>query len=158
MDHSPPGSSVHGISQARIMEWMPFPPSGYFLNPGIESVSLASPALAGRFFTTATLGKPFWSVQSSPVAQVYPTFCDPMDCSTAGLPVHHQLLEFTQTHVHWVDDAIQPLHPLLSPSLPAWFLSKTGLRRMWEELHYHSVWPLALAASDTPTTIHIRAK
>ena len=42
-----------------------------------------------------------------------------MDCSTPGLPVHHQLLEFTQTHVHWVDDAIQPSHPLSSPSLPA---------------------------------------
>ena len=45
--------------------------------------------------------------------------CDPMDCSTAGLPVHRQLPEFTQTHVHWVGDAIQPSHPLSSPSLPA---------------------------------------
>ena len=45
--------------------------------------------------------------------------CDPMDCSTPGFPVHHQLLEFTQTHVHWVGAAIQPCHPLLSPSLPA---------------------------------------
>ena len=45
--------------------------------------------------------------------------CDPMDCSTPGLPVHHQLPEFTQTHVHWVGDAIQPSHPLLSPSPPA---------------------------------------
>ena len=43
----------------------------------------------------------------------------PMDCRTPGLPVHHQLLEFTQTHVHWVGDAIQPSHPLLSPSPPA---------------------------------------
>ena len=50
--------------------------------------------------------------------------CDPMDCSTPGLPVHHQLLEFTQTHVHCVSDAIQPSHPLLSPSLPALNLSQ----------------------------------
>ena len=45
--------------------------------------------------------------------------CDPMNCSTPGLPIHHQLLEFTQTHVHRVRDAIQPSHPLLSPSPPA---------------------------------------
>ena len=44
--------------------------------------------------------------------------CDPMDCSMPGLPVHHQLLELAQTHVHWVADAIQPSHPLLSPSPP----------------------------------------
>ena len=48
----------------------------------------------------------------------------PMDCSTPGLPVHHQLPEFTQTHVHWVGDAIQPLHPLSSPSPPAFNLSQ----------------------------------
>ena len=56
--------------------------------------------------------------QFSSVAQSCPTLCDPMDCSTPGLPVHHQLLEFTQTHVHWVGDAIQPSHPLSSPSPP----------------------------------------
>ena len=57
----------------------------------------------------------FNSVQ--PLSRVW--LCNPMDCSTPGLPVHHQLPEFTQTHVHWVGDAIQPSHPLLSPSLPA---------------------------------------
>ena len=51
------------------------------------------------------------------VAQSCPTLCDPMNCSTPGLPVHHQLPEFTQTHVHWVGDAIQPSHPLSSPLL-----------------------------------------
>ena len=55
----------------------------------------------------------------SSVAQLCPTLCDPMNCSTPGLPVHHQLLEFTQTHVHQVGDAIQPSHPLSSPSPPA---------------------------------------
>ena len=50
--------------------------------------------------------------------------CDPMDCSSPGLPVHHQLPEFTQTHIHWVSDTIQPSHPLLSPSPPAFNLSQ----------------------------------
>ena len=50
------------------------------------------------------------------VAQSCPTVCDPMNHSTPGLPVHHQLPEFTQTHIHWVNDAIQPSHPLSSPS------------------------------------------
>ena len=53
------------------------------------------------------------------VAQSCPTLCDPMNCSTPGLPVHHQLPGFTQTHVHRVGDAIQPSHPLSSPSPPA---------------------------------------
>ena len=59
------------------------------------------------------------SVQFSSVAQSCPTLCNPMNCSTPGLPVHHQLPEFTQTHVHGVGDAIQPSHPLSSPSPPA---------------------------------------
>ena len=54
----------------------------------------------------------------SSVTQLCPTLCSSMDCSTPGLPVHHQLPEFTQTHLHWVSDAIQPSHPLLSPSPP----------------------------------------
>ena len=60
----------------------------------------------------------------SSVAQSCPSLCNPMDCSTPGLPVHHQLLEFTQTHVHWVGDAIQLFHPLLSLSPPAFNLSQ----------------------------------
>ena len=59
------------------------------------------------------------SVQFSSVAQSCPTLCDPMNHSTTGLPVHHQLLEFTQIHIHRVSDAIQPSHPLSSPSPPA---------------------------------------
>ena len=59
------------------------------------------------------------SVQFSLVAQSCPTLCDPVNCSTPGLPVHHQLLESNQTHVHRVGDATQPSHPLSSPSLPA---------------------------------------
>ena len=97
MDCSQPGSSVLGISQARILEWV-----------------------AIFFFR----GSPNSSVQFSSVAQSCLTLCDPMNCSLPGLPVHHQLPEFTQTHVHQVSNAIQPSHPLSSfcshlPSCPA---------------------------------------
>ena len=78
-------------------------------------------------FLTSNIGKDrlsfpnflFCSVQFSSVTQSRPTLCDSMNRSTPGLPVHHKLPEFTQTHVHWVADAIQPSHPLSSPSLPA---------------------------------------
>ena len=59
------------------------------------------------------------ALEFSSVAQSCPTLCDPMNCRTPGLPVHHHLLEFTQTHVHRVRDAIQPSHPQSSPSPPA---------------------------------------
>ena len=62
--------------------------------------------------------------QFSSVAQSCPTICDPMDCSTPGLPVHHQPPDFTQAHVHWVSYAIQPSHPLLPPSPPSFNLSQ----------------------------------
>ena len=58
------------------------------------------------------------------VAQLCPTLCDPMDCSMPNFPVHHQLSELTQTHVHRVSDAIQSSHPLWSPSPPAFNLSQ----------------------------------
>ena len=59
-----------------------------------------------------------YSVQFSSVTQSCLPLCDPVNLSTSGLPVHHQLLEFTQTHVHRVGDTIQPSHPLSSPALP----------------------------------------
>ena len=58
----------------------------------------------------------FVFLQFSSITQSCLTLCNPMDCSTPGLPMHHQLPELTQTHVHWVGDTIQPSHPLLSPS------------------------------------------
>ena len=64
------------------------------------------------------------NVQFSSVAQSCLTLCNPMNCSTPGLPVHHQLLESTQTHVHQIGDAIQPSHPLSSPLPPALNLSQ----------------------------------
>ena len=80
-----------------------------------------------KTFTSALLTRPkplTVSVQFSSVAQSRLTLCNAMNCSTPGLPVHHQLLESTQTHVHWVSDAIQPSHPLSSPSPPALNLSQ----------------------------------
>ena len=90
------------------------------------------------------------SVQFSSVAQSCPTLCDPMSWSTPGLPVHHQLLEFTQIHVHRVSDAIQPSHPLSSPSPPAsnpsqnqsllqWVNSSHEVAKVLEfQLYHHS--------------------
>ena len=76
------------------------------------------------------------SSQFSSVPQSCPTLCDPMDCSTHGLAVHLQLPEFTQTHVHWVGDAIQLFHSLLSPSAPAFNLSQhQGLIQWVSSLH-----------------------
>ena len=63
--------------------------------------------------------KHMFIIQFSSVAQSCPTLCDPMNPSTPGLPVYHQIPEFIQIHVHRVSDAIQPSHPLLSPSPPA---------------------------------------
>ena len=75
-------------------------------------------------------------VQFSSVAQSCPTPCDPMDCSTPGLPGHHQLPELTQIHVYWVGDAIQPSHPLSSPSPLAFSLSQhQGLFRWVSSSH-----------------------
>ena len=90
----------------------------------------------GLFFLRCQLS----SVQFSSVAQSCPTLCDPMNRSTPGLPVHHQLPEFPQIHVHRVSDAIQPSHPLSSPSPPApnppsirVFSNESTLRIMWPE-------------------------
>ena len=88
-----------------------------------------------------------WSflLQFSSVAQSCMTLCDPMHCSTAGFPVHHQLRELTQTHVHWVGDAIQPFHPLSSPSPPDFnlpqhqslFKGVTSLYQVAKGLEFH---------------------
>ena len=77
--------------------------------------------------------------QVSSVAQSCSTLCNPMDCSTPGLPVHHQLPEFTQTHVYWVSDAIQPTHPLSSPSSPPSIFP--SIRVFSNESVLHFRWP-----------------
>ena len=89
--------------------------------------------------------------QFSSVAQSCPTLCDPMNCSTPGLPVHHQFPEFIQTHVHQGGDAIQPSHPLSSPSPPApispsirVFSNKSTLRMRWPKY-----WSFSLSTSPS---------
>ena len=85
------------------------------------------------------------SFQFSSAAQSCPTLCDPMDCSTPGFPIHHQLLELAQTHVHRVGDAIQPSHPLLSPSPPA--LNLSSIRVFSNESVLHIRWTKCLSFS-----------
>ena len=115
-----------GFSKQEYWSGLPFPPPRDLPNPGIKPTPLMSPALAGGFFTTSATWEALNALisQFSSVAQSCPTLCDPMDHSMTGLPVHRQLPEFTQTHVHWVSDAIQPSHPLSSPSPPALNLSQ----------------------------------
>ena len=139
MDCSLPGSPVHGFLQAKILEWVAVPSSRGSSHPGIEPMSPGSPALQPNSLLlshgespTHSSGNPYGDsasgcvyvfqfilVQFSSVAQSCPTLCNPMNRSTPGLPVHHHLPEFTQTHTHQVSDVIQPSHPLLSPSPPA---------------------------------------
>ena len=80
--------------------------------------------------------------QVSLVAQLCPALWDPMDCSTLGFPVHHQLLEFAQTHVHRVGDTMQPSHPLPSPSPPTFNLSQ-----------HQSLFQVSASASVLPMNI-----
>ena len=183
MDYSPPGSSVHGVLQARILEWVARLSSRESCWPRDQTCVSYVLCIGSWVLTTSTtwevcihiqthtrvymyvyvsfivldymyqlpykqykmslketLGDPHpgyisrensnskWymypSVQFSSVTQSCLTFCDPMNCSTPALPVHHQLPEPTQTHVHWVGDAIQLSHPLSSPSPPALSLAQ----------------------------------
>ena len=110
---TPPSIRVFSNESTLRMRWpkywsgLPFP--SLFRDRILVSSS------AGRFFAVRTNS----SVQFSSVTQLCPTPCHPMNRSTPGLPVHHQLPEFIQTHVHQVGDAIQPSHPLSFPSPPA---------------------------------------
>ena len=119
MDCYLPGSSVHGILQARILEWVAIPSGRGSSQPRDPThVSYVSCIDRWVLYHWGHLGSPltslFCSVQFCSVTQSCPTLCDPMDCSTPGFPVHHQLPEFA--HVHPVGDAIQPFHFLSSPS------------------------------------------
>ena len=123
MDCSLPGSFVHGIFQARILEW-----GAIAFSDCIHVTHLNSPNLFKNLFGMASttilcvfvkVPNDFHVIQFSSVAQSCPTLCNPMNHSMPGLPVNHQLLESIQTHVHQVSDAIQPSHPLSSPSPPA---------------------------------------
>ena len=88
----------------------------------------------------------FSLVQFSSVTQSCPTLCDPMNRRTPGLPVHHQLPEFTQTHVHQVTDAIQPSHPLSSPSPPA--PNPSQLQSLLNESVLRMRWPKTVVSAS----------
>ena len=107
----PPGRKSNGKEQhrARVTKWMPLWRKPYLL------LLLMRNRNNYKCLEIRVLS----SLQFSSVALSCPTLCDPMNPSTPGLPVHHQLPEFTQTHMHCVGDAIQPSHPLSSPSPPA---------------------------------------
>ena len=134
MGCSKAGTSVRGIFQVRILKQVDFLLQGMFPVQGsklhllhllhwqVDSLPLAPPRKAichniiiYNDFSIRNIFLNF-QVQFSSVTQSCPTLCDPMNHSTPSLPVHHQLPEFTQTQVHQVGDAIQPSHPLLSPS------------------------------------------
>ena len=145
------------FSRQEYWSGLPFSSSGDLSDSGFELPCLTSLSL-GSLPLVPQLGSPslpnwlltcwnfpqielqasrLWKFfQFSWVTQSCPTLFDPMNRSTPGLPVHHQLLEFTQTHVHWVGDAIQPSYPLLSPSLPAFNVSQhQGLFQWVSSLH-----------------------
>jgi len=134
-----------GFSRWEYWSGLPWPSLGW--SYGLRS----SPALAGRFFTTSVINFKkykgdkwlkcfvlFYSVQFSSVAQSCPTLCDPVNCSTPGLSVQHQLPEFTETHVHWVSDAIQPCpsppasNPSQHQSLSQWVNSSREVAKVLE--------------------------
>ena len=98
----------------------------------------------------------FYSLQFSSVQSLSClTLCNPMDCSTPGLPVHHQLPESTQTHVHWVSDAIQPSHPLSSPS-PALNLSQHQDFFQWVSSLHQVAKVLGVSASASVLPMNIQ--
>ena len=140
---------------------LPFPCLGDLPTQGL----IRSSALQADSLPSEPRGKSRWncffllwsSVQFSWVAQSCPTLCDPMNCSTPGLPVHHQLPEFTQTHVHRVSDAIQPSHPLSSPSPPA--PNHARIRVFPDESTLHMRWPKywSFSFSESSTDIYFPA-
>ena len=132
MDWSSPGSSIHEIFQAMILEWVAisFSIGARYrdIQFGVEGLKKKKKKLLRTtFFSSVSDCK--WDINNLAsalmicccclVAQSRQNLCDPMDCNVPGFPVLHHLLEFVQTHVHWVSDAIQPSYSLSSPSLPA---------------------------------------
>ena len=98
-----------------------------------------------EYWSVLPLLSPIASYQFSSVVQSCPTLCDPMDCSMPGFPVHHPLLEFIQTHVHW----IQQSHPLSSPSPPTFDLSQQQGLFKWVSLFTSSGQSIGVSASTS---------
>ena len=116
---------LHYLPEFAQTQWCHLTISSSVISSCPQSFSASGSFQMNQFFASGgqSIGTTA-SVQFSSVTQSSPTLCDPMYGSTPGLPVHHQHLESTQIHVHWVSDAIQPSHPLLSPSPPALNLSQ----------------------------------
>ena len=136
MDYSLPDPSVLGDSPGKNTGV-----GCHALLQGIFSTQGSNPGLLHCrqiLYHLSHQGNPASSVQFSSVAQLCPTLCNPMDCIMPGFLVHHQLPELTQTHVHQVGDAVQPSHPLLSPS-PAFSLSQHQSLSSESVLHFR--WP-----------------
>ena len=130
-----------GFPRQEYWSWLPFPPSGDLLSPGIEPASPLAPTLANEFSIMKSPRKSLRCIlmpirilrdRFSSVPHLCLTLHDPMDCSTPGFPVHHQLWELTQTHVH----PVSLCHPLLLP--PSIFLS---IRVFSNESVLHIRWP-----------------
>ena len=113
-----------GFSRQEYWNGLPFPTSGSSRPKDWTYVFYIYLHLQLGYLLLAPPGKLYDGIQFSSVAQSCQTLREPMDCSTPGFSVHHQLPELAQSHVRWVSDAIQPSHPLSSPSLPAFNLSQ----------------------------------
>ena len=126
MDCSPPGSSIHGDSPGKNTGV-----GCHVLLQGIFPTQGSNPSLLHcRWFFT------IWAIWKFQFTQSWKTLCDPTDCSMLGFPIHHQLPKLTQTHVHRVSEAIQPSHPLSSPSPLAFNISQhQGLFQWVSSLH-----------------------
>ena len=135
-----------GFPKPKYLSGLPFPSPEAFPNPGIKPVS---PALQADALLSEPPGKVKY--QFSSVTHSCPTLCNPINCSTPGLPVHHQLPEFTQTHVHRVGDAIQPSHlcrplfllPRIPPSIRV-FSNDSALCMRWPKY-----WNFSLSISPS---------
>ena len=113
-----------GFSRQEYWSGLPFPPPEDLPDPGTKP---RSPALQADFLPSDPPGKPNFILEyCCLVAQSCLALCDPKSCSTPGFPVLHYLPEFAQTHVHWLEDAIQPSHPLSPSSPPVLNLSQSG--------------------------------
>ena len=130
------------------LEWKPWV---FIIHGQLESDWILS------FYSKATMWVSPWhrSTSCCSVTQSYPTLSDPVNRSAPGFPVLHHLLEFAQTHVHWVSDAIQPSHPLLSPS-PAFNLSQhQGLFQWVSSSHRGQGFGASASASVLPMNIWV---
>ena len=132
---------------------LPFPSPGDLPHPGIEP---RSPELQARFFTIWAMREAQWSGSVQFSSSVMSDSLWPHGLQHARFPAHHQLPEFTQTHVHWVSDVIQPSYPLLSPSPPAFNLSQHQGLFKWVRSSPSGGQSIGVSASASVLPMHIQ--